>query len=96
VCSQLSLQSLSLNYFILPPIYSFSRISTADLVYLACCTLCALAVGWVSAMRRRAEQELHQARDELDAKVVERTADLQRSEGYLAEAQRLSHTGSWR
>ena len=27
--------------------------------------------------------------------MVERTANLQRSEGYLAEAQRLSHTGSW-
>jgi len=54
-----------------------------------------LAVGWVSAVRRRAEQELRQARDELGAKVVERTANLQRSEGYLAEAQRLSHTGSW-
>ena len=26
---------------------------------------------------------------------MERTADLQRSERYLAEAQRLSHTGSW-
>src|SRR5258706_1997709 len=86
---------VSLNYFILPPFYSFSPISNADLVYLTFCTLCALAVGWVSAVRRRAEQELRQARDELDAKVVERTANLQRSEGYLAEAQRLSHTGSW-
>ena len=54
-----------------------------------------MAVGWVSAVRRRAEQELRQAREELEAKVVERTANLQRSEGYLAEAQRLSHTGSW-
>jgi hypothetical protein len=52
-----------------------------------------LAVGWVSAVRRRAEQELHQAREELDAKVVERTASLQRSERYLAESQRLGHCG---
>jgi len=86
---------LSLNYFIVPPFGSFNPISKADLVYLTCCTLCALAVGWVSAVRRRAEQVLRRARDELDAKVVERTANLQRSEGYLAEAQRLSHTGSW-
>jgi PAS domain S-box-containing protein len=28
-------------------------------------------------------------------KVAERTADLQRSEAYLAEAQKLTHTGSW-
>lgn len=39
--------------------------------------------------------ELGQARNELEMKVAERTADLQRSEAYLAEAQRLTHTGSW-
>jgi PAS domain S-box-containing protein len=87
------LSVLSLNHFFLRPFFSFSPISYADLVYLTFCTLCALAVGWVSAVRRRAEQELRQAREELEAKVVERTASLQRSEGYLAEAQRLSHSG---
>jgi PAS domain S-box-containing protein len=89
------LSVLSLNYFFLRPIFSFSPISYADLVYLTFCTFCALAVGWVSAVRRRTEQALRQALEELDAKVVERTANLQRSEGHLAEAQRLSHTGSW-
>src|SRR5919108_3384667 len=45
--------------------------------------------------RKRAEEELRQARNELEIKVAERTAELRRSEAYLAEAQRLSHTGSW-
>jgi signal transduction histidine kinase len=45
--------------------------------------------------RRTAEEELRQARNELEAKVVHRTAELQRSEGYLAEAQGLAHTGSF-
>src|SRR6201996_2088437 len=89
------LSVLSLNYFFLPPFFSFSPISYADLVYLTFCTFCALAVGWVSAVRRRAEQELRQARDELEAKVLERTANLQRSESYLTETQKLTHTGSW-
>ena len=44
---------------------------------------------------RQSEQELRQARDELEMKVAERTAELRRSEAYLAEAQRLTHTGSW-
>src|ERR1700738_1989245 len=39
--------------------------------------------------------ELGQARNELEMKVAERTADLQRGEAYLAEAQRLSHCGSF-
>ncbi|HXA07897.1 MAG TPA: ATP-binding protein [Bryobacteraceae bacterium] len=39
--------------------------------------------------------ELGQARIELEMKVSERAADLQRSEAYLAEAQRLTHIGSW-
>ncbi len=43
--------------------------------------------------RTRAEEELRKARNELELKVVERTAELRRSEAYLSEAQRLTHTG---
>src|SRR5229473_2373865 len=89
------LSVLSLNYFFLRPSFSFSPISYADLVYLTFCIFCALAVGWVRAVRRRAEQELRQAHEEHEAKVVERTANLQRDEAYLAQAQKLTHTGSW-
>src|SRR5260370_526755 len=44
---------------------------------------------------RESEQQLRRARDELETKVAERTAKLRRSETYLAEAQRLSHTSSF-
>jgi PAS domain S-box-containing protein len=44
--------------------------------------------------RARAEEELRQARDGLELKVDERTAELRRSEAYLSEAQRLTHTGT--
>ncbi len=44
--------------------------------------------------RTRAEGELRKARDELELKVAERTAELRTSEAYLSEAQRLTHTGT--
>jgi len=44
---------------------------------------------------RHREQELQNARHELEKKVAERTTELRRSEAYLAEAQRLTRTGSW-
>ena len=45
--------------------------------------------------RKRAEGELRGARKQLEAKVAEQTAELRRSEAYLAEAQRLTGTGSF-
>ena len=54
------------------------------------------------AVRWQAEQALHRTQDDLEVLVAQRTAELaraneslRRSEAYLAEAQRLSHTGSW-
>jgi len=44
--------------------------------------------------RIKAEEELRQARDGLEMKVAERTAELRTSEAYLSEAQRLTHTGT--
>src|ERR1700752_3131556 len=52
-------------------------------------------LGNAQKVLRDKEQELREARDELDIKVAERTSDLRRSEAYLAEAQRLTRTGSW-
>ncbi|MGB9323808.1 MAG: ATP-binding protein [Pseudolabrys sp.] len=66
------LSVLSLNYLFIRPSFSFSPISYADLVYLTFCTLCALVVGWVAAVRRRSEQELRQARDRLQIEVQQR------------------------
>ena len=54
------------------------------------------------AVRRQAEQALHRAHDDLERLVAERTVELaraneslHRTETYLAEAQRLSLTGSF-
>jgi hypothetical protein len=44
--------------------------------------------------RTRAEEEVRKARNELEVKVAERTAELRRSEAYLSLAQRMTHTGT--
>jgi signal transduction histidine kinase len=54
-----------------------------------------LLMSLFSASRRRAQKQLVEARDALELRVAERTDELQRSEAYLAEAQRLTQTGSW-
>jgi PAS domain S-box-containing protein len=43
----------------------------------------------------RTKEELRRLNDELEQRVAERTSDLRRSETYLEEGQRLSHTGSF-
>jgi hypothetical protein len=57
-----------------------------------------LAVGLGTTFRKRAEGQLRTARNELEKKVLEQTAELRRSEALLAGAQQLSQTGSfgWR
>src|SRR6266478_6277585 len=109
------LSTLSINFFILEPRFSF-LFGFRDLLHLAVFLFCALVISSWSTARRRAEHALERARDELEKKVQERTAELsssneqlrlqinerkeaeeelRRSEGFLAEGQRISHTGSW-
>jgi PAS domain S-box-containing protein len=81
------------DYFFTPPLYQF-RFDLSNLPYLVVFTLFGLVFSWFSSTRRRKEQELQQAGKELELKVAERTAELRRSEAFLAEGQRLMHTGT--
>src|SRR5437868_481713 len=109
------LSTLSINFFILEPRFSF-LFGFRDLLHLAVFLFCALVISSWSTARRRAEHALQRARDELEKKVQERTAELsssneqlrlqiaerkeaeeelRRSEAFLTQGQRISHTGSW-
>src|SRR5438270_7435294 len=109
------LSTLSINFFILEPRFSF-LFGFRDLLHLAVFLFCALVISSWSSARRRAEDALEHARDELEKKVQERTAELsssneqlrrqiterkeaeeelRRSEAFLTQGQRISHTGSW-
>jgi PAS domain S-box-containing protein len=90
-----SLATLAVAYFFLPPKYSL-WFNLAELPQLLAFFLPALVVSWWSTGRKRTETLLRQARDELEAKVEERTADLRQSNEQLrteiAERKRAEET----
>jgi len=81
------LSTLLVDYFFLPPLYTFV-IRAADVEFFAAFVICAVAANWVSASKRRAEEALRQARDQLELRVAERTADLEKSIAELEENER--------
>jgi PAS domain S-box-containing protein len=90
-----ALATLAVVYFFLPPKYT-PWFDLAELPPLLVFFLTAVVVSWWSAVRQRAETLLKRARDELEAKVQERTADLSRSNEQLqteiAERKRAEET----
>jgi PAS domain S-box-containing protein len=76
----------SLDYFFIPPLYHF-EIDLGHLPYFLVFTLFAVVISSLSASRRRAEQLLREARNELESRVVERTAELQRRSADAEAAQ---------
>lgn len=79
--------TLLVDYFLLPPYYTFT-IAPTDVAYFIAFILCAAAASWVSASERKTEEALRQARDELELRVAERTSDLQKSLAELQEKER--------
>ena len=88
------LSTFAFDFFFLDPVYTVGLQWGPD-PYLVWFLLFAILAAWFSAARRRSAALLEQARSELEDRVVARTAELQRSEAFLAAGQELSHTGSW-
>jgi C4-dicarboxylate-specific signal transduction histidine kinase len=79
------LSVLAVDYFFTTPIHSFG-IHRESLPIFIEFAISALVVGWFSSWRRQAEAELQYARDELQLRVEERTAELkQKNQDLLAE-----------
>jgi K+-sensing histidine kinase KdpD len=81
------LSTVAVDYFFVPPFHSFA-INATDTAYFAAFVLCALAASWVSSSKRRSEEALREARDHLEARVAERTAELQQVITELQENER--------
>src|SRR5580700_4646737 len=81
------LSTLAVDYYFVPPFHSFA-INATDTAYFAAFVLSALAASWVSSSKRRSEEALMEARDHLEARVAERTKELQKTITELQENER--------
>jgi len=66
-----------IDYHFTSPYYTL-ELSAEDLPRMAVFFLSAASISWLSASQKRARESLRQARDELELKVQERTAQFQR------------------
>jgi two-component system, NarL family, sensor kinase len=69
------LATLAVDYYFIEPVQSMS-VTLEDAPSLALFAVSALFFVWVSAARRLSEQALRESRDQMEATVVNRTADL--------------------
>lgn len=91
------LSSLAFYYSFLPPVDSLAA-KPGQLARLVVFILSAVLVGSLSVAQRKATESLRRTRDDLrdTVQILMETNDrLTRSDAYLAEAQTLSHTGSF-
>ena len=86
------LATLAFAYYFTPPLDSLA-VDRVELPRLIIFALLGLLIATVSAARRRAQDSLRRIRVELEARVRERTADLERSNEQLqaALAERQGH-----
>jgi len=86
----IALSSILLSYFFIPPLYSFA-VAGPSQTYLVAFVLCALAIGVISAAQRRSDRAVREARNQLETKVLERTAELRQANFELQESGRRLH-----
>lgn len=81
------MSTATVDYFFVPPLYSFS-INPVAQTYTAAYIVCAIVMSWMSATRKRSESAVRDARDELERRVLERTAELRQSIEEIQESER--------
>jgi C4-dicarboxylate-specific signal transduction histidine kinase len=69
------LSVVALDYFFIPPLYALG-VGPEDAVDMIVFVATALFISWLNSEQNRAKESIRRARDELDARVRERTADL--------------------
>ena len=100
----IALAVLAIHYYVTPPVNSFApkgnlfSLEAAELPRLILFSIAALFIAFLSSAQRAAAQSLRRSRDDLLGALAHQKqieGELRRGEMYLAEAQRLSQTGSF-
>ena len=86
------LSTLVTDYYFVPPFNSFV-IDARSISYFGAFVVCALVASWVSASKRKTEEALREARDQLEIRVAERTAALEKSNADLRRTMRDHEEG---
>jgi C4-dicarboxylate-specific signal transduction histidine kinase len=86
------LSTVVVDYFFVPPFYSWLISTTAE-TYFVAFVLCALVASWISSAKKRSEEALQEARDQLEIKVSERTSALMQTQAELTRLSRALSLG---
>jgi C4-dicarboxylate-specific signal transduction histidine kinase len=79
-----ALATVALDYYFVPPLYTL-RPDLKQISFLVVFGFLAVLTSWMSAKRRQAQEGLRHARDELETRVQERTAELRQANETLRE-----------
>ncbi len=83
----IGLSYATIVFFFIPPLYSIA-VGKESRSFLTAFVVCAIAIAVVSSARKRAETAILLARDELEERVRERTAELEHSNQEITERER--------
>jgi signal transduction histidine kinase len=83
---------LAVDYLFIPPAVGFV-INAAAGTYLAAFVVCAMVASWVSSSKKKSEEALKETRDQLEARVSERTAALMKTQSELTHLSRVLSMG---
>ena len=83
-----ALATIAIDYNFVEPLYTFD-LGPKHISFLIVFGVLAVFTSWMSSKRRQSEEDLRQARDELDMRVQERTKELRQANEVLRERANL-------